>query len=657
MTSPAPGTPAPKDPPQGPALPRNPIRALVEDAADAFEDEAPAAAAAANDKAPPAGAPPGAGDVEASSGIEYMAMPKGGWGGLPQGCPVAALGHKRDTFYYFTTPSGGMKVVKDKDWGKNTFYSLYGGNLPYLMSAWPRRDEEGRVKNFHGDVAACDHIAAAVSKGPWDPSNSLRGVGWFLGEDGELICNFGDIIIIKPAAPGSKAARTRERHIGEQIYLLGKRQVRPWGEPVDGTPAANLLSAFGTWNWARRRLDPILLLGWIVAAMMGGALQWRPLIWLTGDMGTGKSTLNGKNGWIEMLLGSNGITTTSDATAAGIWQQLEFDSLPLAIDELEAGEDPKKSDNIIKFARQAGSGGVILRGGQDHQGVQFPARSCFAFSSINPPPMRSADLSRIAMLELGPLAGSTPPLSAEDLHKIGAQLRRRIIDRWPAWNDTFLVWRTKMTELGYAARAADQFGTLLAAADFVLHDAPPDADAMAAFVDECNLSALVEQAENKHDYDRCLEHLCTTPTPVSKQGRPVSVTKLVKAGLGRDGGTAERQDAAIELLETMGIKLVLHAVPGTGHQARYVALANDSQGLAQIFAGGYGGLLPSPWAGRPGASSPFVRTLRRVPGALHLEKEHGVKPLWFSGRKSRVTLLPLEAVIDEPVVDREPEVS
>lgn len=645
MTAPAPGsTPAP-----GPALPRNPIRQLVEEAQDAFEQEPPIAGEGpANEPGPPER--PDLSDPA----TQIMALPKGGWGGLPEGCPVKALGHKRDTFYYFSTPSGGFKVIKDGDFSKQRMTALYGGNLPYLMATWPRLGNDGSVNSFHNDVAMADHIAECVDKGPWDPANSLRGVGWFAGEDGELVCNFGDVIIIKPADPKAKAARTRERHIGNHIYLLGKRQVRPWGEPVDGTPAANLLSALGTWNWARPKLDPVLLLGWIVSAMLGGALKWRPLVWLTGDMGTGKSTINGKDGWLEMLLGSNGITTSSDATAAGIWQSLEFDSLPLAIDELEAGEDPKKTDNVIKFARQAGSGGVILRGGQDHQGVQFPARSCFAFSSINPPPLRSADLSRIAMLELGPLKGSTPPLKADDIHKIGAQLRRRIIDRWPWWNDTFLVWRQKMTELGYSARTADQFGTLLAAADFVLHEAPPDADTMAQFIADTNLASLAEQTENRHDYDRCLEHFCTTPTPVSKPGRPLSVVRLLKAALGRDGSAQEAQERAIELLEGMGIKLVLHGVPGTPNQARYVALANDSQGLAQLFAGGYAGVMPSPWAGRPGASSPFVRTLRRVPGALHLEKEHGVKPLWFNGRKSRVTLLPLTAVVDEPVVDRDP---
>ena len=33
------------------------------------------------------------------------------------------------------------------------------------------------------------------------------------------------------------------------------------------------------------------MLGWLAAGKLGGALDWRPLIWVTGGSNTGKSTL------------------------------------------------------------------------------------------------------------------------------------------------------------------------------------------------------------------------------------------------------------------------------------------------------------------------------------------------------------------------------
>ncbi|WP_163571449.1 hypothetical protein, partial [Klebsiella pneumoniae] len=55
--------------------------------------------------------------------------------------------------------------------------------------------------------------------------------------------------------------------------------------------AHDLIAAFQSWKWERPLLDPILLLGWIGAAFLGAALDWRPALFITGDYGQGKSTL------------------------------------------------------------------------------------------------------------------------------------------------------------------------------------------------------------------------------------------------------------------------------------------------------------------------------------------------------------------------------
>jgi phage/plasmid-associated DNA primase len=46
----------------------------------------------------------------------------------------------------------------------------------------------------------------------------------------------------------------------------------------------------------------VLLLGWIGAAFLGGALPWRPAGYLTGEAATGKSTLQAL---IKGLLGDS----------------------------------------------------------------------------------------------------------------------------------------------------------------------------------------------------------------------------------------------------------------------------------------------------------------------------------------------------------------
>ena len=183
------------------------------------------------------------------------------------------------------------------------------------------------------------------------------------------------------------------------------------GAEVDeGSTAGELLHAlFTCWRFARPMVDPMLLLGWNAAAVYGGALDYRPLVWLTGDKATGKSALQKGLG----LMHGNGILQSPDATEAAVRQILGQQSLPVAIDEAEADEDNRKMLALVKLARLAAtSQGNILKGGQDHQGHEFRATSCFLFSSILIPPIPPQDKSRLAVLEMEeiPAGAREPPL-------------------------------------------------------------------------------------------------------------------------------------------------------------------------------------------------------------------------------------------------------
>src|SRR5690606_17311575 len=112
--------------------------------------------------------------------------------------------------------------------------------------------------------------------------------------------------------------------------------------------------------------------------MLGGALKWRPHVWVTGSTATGKSTLHE----LLELLFDGGALHTADATEAGLRQILGQQTLPVFFDELEANEDNRRARAIIGLARLASSGADMHRGGQDHHGHEFTARSCFLFSSI-----------------------------------------------------------------------------------------------------------------------------------------------------------------------------------------------------------------------------------------------------------------------------------
>jgi DNA replicative helicase MCM subunit Mcm2 (Cdc46/Mcm family) len=174
-------------------------------------------------------------------------------------------------------------------------------------------------------------------------------------------------------------------------------------------------------------------------------------IFFVGDAGTGKSELHRVLKAILM----RGLISTTNATSAGLYQLVGHDSLPIAIDELEGEDAPGQSQQIIKMARDAASGSVRIRGGANHQGVEFAARSTFLFSAINPPPLPPASLrpgddpDAAAQKDRRRAAGDR---GGRDDRAAAAAAHGRRLARFPAAATTAIAWRCARTATTSAAR-------------------------------------------------------------------------------------------------------------------------------------------------------------------------------------------------------------
>lgn len=600
-------------------------------------------------KEPPAPDPSDPGPIAPESTGGGHLVPSHPYDGLPPGSPIVPLGHKDNERYFFLASDGGLKPIRDEKFTQLKLISLYCGNSIQLEALWPRVGKHGEITGFDAHSCASDHMRACHKAGPFDPVNAMRGAGAWRGANGELIWNFGDRILVKPH-DGPDQWWEGSRKIGYHIYQLRPPMLEPRDRRAGPDHAQTLIKSLSTWNWARPQLDPLLLLGWIVAAFFGGALRWRPLIWLTGERNTGKSTINGRDGYLDHIFGPDGMALASNATAAGIYQKLGFDSRPVALDEMEAKSDNRKSQAILEIAMQACSGGVTVRGGQDHTGIEFMSRSSFGFSSVNIPPMNSMLLSRMGILELGPLSAKdrSAVLSPEKLQEIGAALRRRIVDLWPEWDDRFGDWHAGLMRLGHSTRTADQFGTLLAAAHLALDDKRADKATIDKRLKEWDLTRLAELADDKPDWSSCVAYLMTQPQQFAR-GQETTVARLIQLALGTVEKTdpdtnkaAEQQRQSREALTHLGLRLEERPDPDLdGKNAWYLAVANDVQALVRLFQSSH-------WPGVSGAVPVFVKTLRRVPGALYGEEAlNNVPNRSFNGHKSRVTLLPLRALMPD----------
>lgn len=568
----------------------------------------------------------------------------GGAAGLGEMCPVVPLGIAGQ-FLYFMDDSRQIREIKHKDMSRLNVAGLFGARIPWLYNTWPRVDKDGNKTGWRPEKAAEQLIAAAHKAGPFDVNGRVRGPGAWLGEQGELLLHCGDAIVASrppKAGAAAKAEAFSPGHLGPYFYPAAAPRPRPATKPAatwakDG-PSAGILELIGKWKWSRA-LDAHLMLGWICCAVLGGALKWRPLIWCTGDRFTGKSSLHE---FVNLLLGG-AIVTTAETSAAGIWQNLQFATLPVALDELEPEADNRKVDAVIKLARLAASGSLILRGGADHQGSQFVARSCFFISSIHVPPLKPQDRSRIAVLDLEklPQGSSAPSLAPGPLGELGRALRRRLVDNWPRHAETLELYRQALMAVGLSGRGADLFGNLLAGADLAMHDEPPSADELDAWAERVAGAQSLELADDASDHERMIDHL-TTWVDLHKPGSRVPLGHHIAVAAGRGDGSQEpgANYEANRMLQSFGLKVWAGAGKlGQGGGRRdglWLAVANGHQGLQQVFQGTH-------WAAASGAGGVWSQACKRVPGWARPATSQG--HIKLGERPHRVTLLPIDALL------------
>lgn len=557
--------------------------------------------------------------------------PGGNHKDLP-GCPVIPLGLMAGVYYYLTERSE-IAALTPNQHRRNDLVALFGQREDWMWRHFDRPDKDGKPTGVLSEKTLADALMkVCADRGVRDVWNFVRGRGCWLGANYELVMHCGDVVRVggDERSPGL---------IHDYAYPAAPPGPRPADETQtcqsDG-PGPRLLEIIRAWNWKRPETDPLLLVGWMVAAIVGGALDWRPMIWVTGASETGKSTLF--DDILDPILGfKEGVVHSTDPTAAGIHQKMgRASSLPVVIDEAEAKENNRRLQAVIELARQAASGGLVLRGSADHSSAGFVAQSCFAFSSIAVPPLMPQDRSRIAVLELGRLDPATEPpaVTVDDLVPIGAGLRRRLIDHWPRVQDLLGAWRQTMKSAGHGGRGADLYGTLLAMADLVLNDHPPTADDLEPWVERLDATALARRDDIEPEHRESLGHLLTWQLPVHRGGEMKQVAAWIKEAVVEARKAPDLikdypdDDTAARVLGNHGLRL--HC--DENDRSEWLVIANRHQGLNSIFAG-------TKWHATGGATGGWRQSLLRFDGARTKDRTFR-----FAGYKARGVLIPLEAL-------------
>ena len=543
-----------------------------------------------------------------------------GRGEIFDGSPVTALGVSGDVSFYLDT-RGQLRGVDNHAPAK--MLHLFGGRIDLLANAFPVFDKDGdrRAGKYDTTRLAASMIAACEEKGVWSPAGRVRGAGFWADQDGQLIVHGGDQVLVNGEWQAPSV-------YGGYVYTADDPAPRP--APTTGNRVGEaILETLGTWQWRRPDIDPMLLLGGICAQMLGGALDWRPVFWLTGDQATGKSTL-------QKLLravhgGEGGLLQASDATEAGIRSVVGYSSLPVAIDELEPDDDPRqgKAKAIIRLARIAASGDQILRGSSDQKGYQGNAYSSFLFSSILVPPLPPQDRSRLILLDLDPLdqTKTKSPPDWRRLRLLGGHLRRRILDGWDTWHERLTLWQSEFARAGHGGRiGADNYGTVLALADMALNSDLPSTDTIAGWIDKITPYLLSDTDDASDNATEMLTHLMGQQLDVWRRGERFNVATWVRMAAwlpgARESIESANRETANDYLGNYGLR-----VRGRGEAAELIIANKAINQLRGLFEG-------TPWA-----DGVWAQAAKRVKGAKPTPSSTR-----FSGVGSRATIIPLTSI-------------
>lgn len=437
---------------------------------------------------------------------------------------------------------GGDFVFFDQ--GRRSVQSYGSGaltNLPSLMAMAPMSFWESRFPKFKdGAPAGTDGFRAGDTlmrlcrhRGGFNPSR-VRGQGVYPDPRGGIVVNWGEKV------PDD----TRFVYMCHEALDMSEAD-----RPVD--PAA-VLALFRRFNWANPSCAT-LLLGWAVASIICGVLDWRPHAFLTGAKFTGKTTLVKA---LQRLLAPVIIGLDGQSTEAGIRQFIGADARPVMLDEFEGDQNVGRMKLVLKLMRSASSAdNVIARGTPEGKAIEYSIRSAFLLAAINPLHVTAADRSRIVVLGLLKHGDDQEvreqiARDLEALQGIGPSWCRLVLSRVDVVLGNIAVLRRVFPQCD--GRHQLNISTLLGAAEAVLRDAPlSEEEARRVLADHRAIIETLGEAHESDDSQECLDSLLEYRVRV-ELGETLMGWLLASVKHGRATGQSTHSDEAE--LEKYGIR-------------------------------------------------------------------------------------------------------
>ena len=275
------------------------------------------------------------------------------------------------------------------------------GQLIYLapLSFWRGLAGGKDPSAKHRLVWADQIIRAAENKGEMSTqSTHMWERGAHKRRDGSIVYNVGSHVLSADIHGNLSVQQPLTTHLdsgeiflpGPAIHLTDHDKAYLW--------AADFYEALLRYRWETLEHGQAFA-GWCVTSLIGGALPFRPMLWLTALPGSGKTFL--MSHVLQPLFG-NLLTDWANATEAGMAVQTQDTALPAVLDEFEPepGKERRMQD-ILGLIRVATSGGAArVRGNAKGGYVMSRPRFSLLMASVDRPTLSEANAQRITSIRL-----------------------------------------------------------------------------------------------------------------------------------------------------------------------------------------------------------------------------------------------------------------
>lgn len=497
--------------------------------------------------------------------------------------PFRCLGYNRGNYYFLSKAESGVVGLNSNGFTKSSLLRI--APLDYWGEHFPDREVFNSLKATNYLMKSCQRMGVFSME-------RVRGRGVWL-DDTVPVVHFGDRIIL------SGEELTPHTASGKMIYEAAAPIDIKMSNALSIADAARFPALMERLCW-RTPEHALWFTGWIICAMIGGALKWRPHIWITGAAQSGKTTLMNI---MRRILGKNSIFLQSVSTEAAIRQMLGSDCLPLLFDEAEREDAHSHSriQSILTLARASSStdDAVIAKGTPNGRALQYIIRSCFCMSSINAALMQTADKGRFSVVELsGKMQGEVYQKWSMDRGMLLTDeyisgLFFRAVKMLPILIKNADAFATAIESKTGDTRLGKQYGTLLAAVSILTHDKPFTLSAAEDYIKDITFDQEKEAASGHTDEQGLLDYLLQRMVAVKMEKLTLDYSiaqlcKMVAVGGFDDAMRAEG------VLGNYGIRA----------DKDHIYIANKHTGIAHWLKG-------TPWEGNN-----WPTTLKRLPFAL-----------------------------------------